>query len=260
MIYRENKAWNKKYEPVLFVFPKDFPYRAPKIYLRDDFNRNFPHINPVIEKVNPCIFDGSLDELLQQPKWFDHILDQVAEWLENAAANTLISPMQGWEPARMDAVHGIILYSKQQLLEILASKRNKIESLTVYYKIGEENIFAAIVNINGIFKNKTGILIFRPSEDEVCDNYFPNFVNQVSDLVVLARISKINNFVDKINGFIKENNFIQNNKKIIFIILAVNRPFKLINSNNNIELFNFAIELKYQKRMEESILNQEFIH
>ena len=33
-------------EPVSFVFDKDFPLKAPKIVLRDDFPRCFPHINP----------------------------------------------------------------------------------------------------------------------------------------------------------------------------------------------------------------------
>ena len=106
----------KDRERVTLEFPKEFPYKAPKVYLRDDFNRNFPHINPIVDKFNPCIFEGSVDELLQQQSWIDGILDQLIDWLETSASDSLINPEQGWEPMRVDDSNGFLVYDREKLL------------------------------------------------------------------------------------------------------------------------------------------------
>src|SRR6266516_7514230 len=58
-------------ESVTFEFNKDFPLKAPKIILREDFPRSFPHINPSQKEVLPCIFSGDISELLQQSEWMN---------------------------------------------------------------------------------------------------------------------------------------------------------------------------------------------
>lgn len=84
-------------EPVILDFSKAFPFRAPKIKLRKDFNRNLPHINPgdPLDFVYPCIYDGDITELLHQTNGINEILDQISEWLKRAASNSLIDPNQG---------------------------------------------------------------------------------------------------------------------------------------------------------------------
>ena len=46
----------RKKEPVEFFFLPSFPFKAPYIFLRDDFCRNFPHINPSNIKVIILVF------------------------------------------------------------------------------------------------------------------------------------------------------------------------------------------------------------
>ena len=47
-------------EAVRFVFPATFPTNPPRIYLRQDFNRSLPHIQPGNPEgpVEPCYLDG----------------------------------------------------------------------------------------------------------------------------------------------------------------------------------------------------------
>ena len=49
----------------------------------------------------PCIYEGSLDELLHDQGLLG-IVNQTALWLEHAALGALIDPNQGWEPVRRD--------------------------------------------------------------------------------------------------------------------------------------------------------------
>jgi hypothetical protein len=102
-------------ETVNFIFQENFPLVAPKIVLRNDFPRNFPHINPSKDEVMPCIYAGELSELLQQPQWMNGILDQLVNWLENAASNSLLNRKQGWEPMRNDDFRGIIVYNDYEI-------------------------------------------------------------------------------------------------------------------------------------------------
>ena len=71
----------KNKEEVKFVFCEQFPLVAPRVYLRDDFPRCFPHINPSDSSVSPCIYEGNSSELLQQTEWMNGILNQLVDWL-----------------------------------------------------------------------------------------------------------------------------------------------------------------------------------
>jgi len=67
-------------EEVLFEFKETFPLSSPLVFLRETFPKGFPHINPTVTtKVNPCIYDGSIDELMLQPSWLTGIVDQVID-------------------------------------------------------------------------------------------------------------------------------------------------------------------------------------
>ena len=103
-------------ETCTLVFPSGWPLRAPRPYLRADFPLDLPHINPHRsgQLVSPCVFEGSLDELLHR-FGLDAVIDQVIEWLRNAAAGMLIDHAQGWEPTRRDACPSTIVFSAERL-------------------------------------------------------------------------------------------------------------------------------------------------
>ncbi|HMM86151.1 ThiF family adenylyltransferase [Azohydromonas sp.] len=103
-------------ETCTLVFRTGWPLYAPRPYLRADFPLDLPHINPhrAGQLVSPCVFEGSLDELLHR-FGLDAIVDQVIEWLGNAAAGTLIDLAQGWEPTRRDACPSTVVFSAEQV-------------------------------------------------------------------------------------------------------------------------------------------------
>jgi hypothetical protein len=69
------------------------PCPRPRPFLRADFPLNLPHINPHREGelVSPCLFEGSLDELLHR-FGLDAIVDQLIDWLHKAAAGHIAGP------------------------------------------------------------------------------------------------------------------------------------------------------------------------
>ena len=92
-------------ETVSLLFPSNFPVGAPTIHLRADFNRAHPHINPgpTGRPPQPCIVAGSPSELIQA-RGFEGFLNQLVDWLDDAAMATLTDPAQGWEPVRRDQI------------------------------------------------------------------------------------------------------------------------------------------------------------
>lgn len=103
-------------ETCTLAFASGWPLYAPRPYLREDFPLDLPHINPhrAGQLVSPCVFEGSLDELLHR-FGLDAIVDQVIDWLGKAAAGTLIDLAQGWEPTRRDACPSTIVFSAERV-------------------------------------------------------------------------------------------------------------------------------------------------
>jgi hypothetical protein len=103
-------------ETCWLVFGKGWPLSAPGVLLRKDFPLTLPHINPHRkgELVSPCLFEGSLDELLHR-FGLDAIVDQLIAWLNSAAANTLIDLNQGWEPTRRDSCPSTVVFSAEKV-------------------------------------------------------------------------------------------------------------------------------------------------
>ena len=101
-------------EPAWFVFPGASPLRAPRVWLREDFPLDLPHINPhqAGHRVNPCLFEGSLDEVLHR-FGLERIIDQLSDWLTKAASGELIDLAQGWEPTRRDFSPSTVVFSAE---------------------------------------------------------------------------------------------------------------------------------------------------
>jgi hypothetical protein len=91
-------------ETVFFEFPLGYPWRSPRVTLRKDFPRNFPHLLPgsSTNAPRPCLVDGNQDEFFLQFGLVEygiyHVINQAAVWLRKAAIGDLIDPAQGWEP------------------------------------------------------------------------------------------------------------------------------------------------------------------
>jgi len=112
-----SKTGVRSVETCVLVFSSAWPLFAPRPFLRADFPLNLPHINPHRkgEMVSPCLFEGSLDELLHR-FGLDAIVDQLIDWLHKAAAGTLLSLEQGWEPTRRDSCPSTITFSAEKVI------------------------------------------------------------------------------------------------------------------------------------------------
>lgn len=100
----------REIEPVRFAFSALYPLSAPRITLRQDFNRRHPHINPgpPDQPPMPCVAAGSPRELIQS-HGIEGLVDQAADWLEKASTISLINPTQGWETIRRDSFDDVMV-------------------------------------------------------------------------------------------------------------------------------------------------------
>jgi len=236
----------KDIENVTLEFPKEFPYKAPKVYLRDDFNRNFPHINPIVDKFNPCIFEGSVDELLQQPLWMDGILDQLIDWLETSASNSLINPEQGWEPMRVDDNNGLIFYEIEELLNKHIDKKQFV--FPVSYKYFKASLLVARISEIPIEESNSSYM-FCFSSNKISNEYLSYNIKNFTNLVEFAKKNNIDNFKGSVNKKFIE--LKKENIKLLFVFFFIKRPYTVIGTNSDIEILNFTLELKQHKKKDE---------
>jgi hypothetical protein len=83
-----------------------YPWSSPSFYLRADFPRELPHLQPasVTELPQPCLVDGNQREFFFQFGLVElgvfNLVQQLVVWLGRAAEGTLIHHGRGWEPTR----------------------------------------------------------------------------------------------------------------------------------------------------------------
>jgi hypothetical protein len=132
-------------EPCWFVFPEAWPLAAPTVWLREDFPLNLPHINPhrVGERVNPCLFEGSSDELLQS-LGLEGIVDQLSDWLTKAASGQLIDLEQGWEPTRRDSLTSSVIFSAEEAVIRTPIDGTLLITQGVYFSNSNELLASAV--------------------------------------------------------------------------------------------------------------------
>ena len=233
-------------ENVRFVFAEQFPLVAPKIILRNDFPRGFPHINPSDEEIIPCIYEGNLNELLQQSEWMNGILNQLIDWLEKAAANELLNYDQGWEPMRNDHTAGFMLYD---INEVISHYRPDNEYITRKINYEERNglIYTDILCLEN---KKVAHILFYMSPT-VVNSYIPNVITQLSDLYQYADsigITNLKRIVEELdNQYLLE-------EDMLFVVLLVKRPIKLIGTNVDIEFLNFVIHKSKNRKKKKRVL------
>lgn len=262
----------RKQEPVILDFPKTFPFRAPKIMLREDFNRSLPHINPGTYKyVRPCVYEGDLNELLHQDNGISGILDQISLWLTKAAANQLIDPHQGWEPIRRDIIEHTLIFNVDLLRERVQTKEDFLTFLCSYYgndnfftgrivseslkKVIRENIRYMGYEVEGDTQRGIAIGIFTwPNDDYISNKYSPEKVGNLEELCNLAKeYGCYEIFWAKIQEIYKAYTELKEEKfkelKII-AILCVRRPVNLINDDSKLELIPYIIKCNPSKEVD----------
>ena len=91
-------------ETVTVRLRPDYPWSSPSFYLRKDFPRDLPHLQPgpLTDLPRPCLVDGNQREYFFQFGLVElgvfKLLHQLVIWLQRAAEGTLIHHGRGWEP------------------------------------------------------------------------------------------------------------------------------------------------------------------
>jgi Prokaryotic E2 family A len=270
-------------EPVTFAFPSDYPIHAPKITLRDDFDRYNPHIQPSLNdsSIVPCIYEGDLNELLQlQGLW--GIVNQLISWLEKASTRTLIDPAQGWEAVRRDNLDRLIIADATSLRNLVSRKEKHHIFPFVYLKScckQDESQSKPQYVVNGQIIGKTPVDISPLDPDSlkrtlykqkylghaigtsisiivtpgklssgqpfISDCYSPENVTNLGELYQRAEEYGCKKALQTAISSLKEcaKSFTSSSIPIV-IILCARRPHNLIGINSNIEILPYITEIQ----------------
>lgn len=270
-------------EPVKLVFPDTFPLKAPRIFLRPDFIRTYPHIQATdgTQPPQPCVMDGDLGEF-QLATGFPHVIDRVAAWLNDAASRKLINPHHGWEPMRRDNPLSWIAVETDSIRS-LVDKRSGHAFLPFDHILLEtaDGRLAATGSIHPerlilpktdrpnfarklIAGKKPGwtcrgvaLVVWAgnaPSGDPIVSSeYAPDNVATGADLRALAKAyGSVDAYESAIRQFFvcaaRRPRFIE---EILAVILIARRPYPLIQSHSDLELCAYTVELKRTNSLDE---------
>lgn len=253
-------------EVVRFDFPPSFPAKAPDFSLRADFSRNHPHVQPwlaVDGGVVPCVVNGSVGEFIAARGLYD-LVAQILDWLEGAAEGRLMNLKQGWEPARRDSYHDVLVADPKALTDLVARKGGfKLfrtnyacawsKEFTSFFwgELAEEtNAKAKLRERRFSVESKYGrgqgvALVVWPGRtaggrDIVCDQYIPDDVKTVADLFERARLYGVE--AELRNGIALLQREASTKKAMTFpliVTLLVRRPARVVGTGSNIEVCTY---------------------
>jgi hypothetical protein len=264
----------KAMEWVRIVFPTSFPAHAPRLFLRADFNRAHPHINPgrPEELVSPCIYEGKLDDLLHEPDWINGIINQFADWLRKAATGELLdSSGQGWEPIRRDSVDGTIVGDISIIRERIVNAKNPIsqyfryeywqsivghsgriiDESTLYPNLGEAvRKFRIGNNEHSPFRSNFSLaMVISGGTKKTIDVYQPDNVDCLEQLLVRAESYDCRTGLENRLKEITENIVLPLIEQTleVAVLFAVKRPCNLIGEASDIEIIPYGITFTSDK-------------
>lgn len=256
-------------EAVYWCFPLDYPQSAPSPRLRSDFPTSLPHINPYTpgELVYPCISELPLIDLLHSIG-LPALFDAVCQWLNNAAADELHCPVQGWEHVRRDNLKGLIHADTHTIRADLDTSNDVVKFYNYrYYRVGSpdelligELITPSLGASNTVLKKKnlgvetyTSIrnavgVLFRTKNGKVFGNYRPETVH---DFKTLRNFAKELDLLDAFDARLKYILLIlsphamkkQDKAPVeeFVVVFAVKRPFNLIGTESPWELLAYRV-------------------
>lgn len=266
-------------EPIVFSFSPDFPIHAPRVRLRDDFDRSLAHIQPgsIEEPIYPCFYEGNVDELFQSEGLWS-IINQVVDWLEKAALGELIDSEQGWEPVRRDSLQNLLVIGSDFIRELVSPRQEKQRLLSfvytrirqpaidnssgatdfVYGQIGKTLLVVDQTNLDQLFYETTLIqpaigyslaIVVTPGKlpngkPHITDRYHPETITDLSSLRQRAKeygcLNGLDTALSNLKRQIRRWTF-QGRQFPIAVILCARRPFHLIGETSEIEILPYIL-------------------
>jgi|TARA_A100000171_G_scaffold33490_1_gene31906 hypothetical protein len=253
-----------RYEHVRLDFPPLYPMDPPEVSLRPDFRRDLAHIQPWLTadgRPVPCIQDGKLAEFMQQ-QGLAGILNQTVSWLEHAAEDRLIDPVQGWEPLRRDSfneflvadadhVRGIVNRQggfRFQEFEFFRREGSWLHGqiYNAQFPLNKDTIKEAVGShrsVTDCWLGKSLALIVWPGKQPsgqpiICDRYVPETITDLLGLKKKARafgcLKEFNDGLKRLAQCVKD--CAPAGPFPLALVLCARRPFNLMGSDSNIEL------------------------
>ncbi|WP_311273486.1 MULTISPECIES: Mov34/MPN/PAD-1 family protein [unclassified Rhizobium] len=270
------------FEAVEIVIRAGYPWRSPTIYLRQDFPRDLPHLQPSSADTlpRPCLVDGSQDEFFSHFALIESgiigLLEQLASWLANAAVDSLINPAQGWEPALRGGLSDTLIVDSEFLEENTSADgawtsyrtyflrsfgSKKGPGVSTFLEAGTElaslssktdkTLFQGrrLQEINGI--SGTSVMAFitpDPNDDgtaRINNRYLPETVTNLTQLHARAKaLGCGRHFREFMETLVKNwTNYRYETSVPIMVIFAARRPFHLIGSVSNFEHLPYLFEI-----------------
>lgn len=266
-------------EYVTVKIPDDFPWSSPRFYLRQDFPRELPHLQPGSKNTRPrpCLVNSFQDEFFRQ---FDlpetgilFLIDQLVEWLQRAAVGDLQDPAQGWEPMLRNGLSSFVTIDADFSRSLIRSQGGSAILPARYFGectnvVGDKSWF--LINarpervtikktINDTFTGKvageyaagnTIVALLYPGKEPSGQKrkeaaFFPEDVETFVDLKERARRlgceKQLSSVVQRIRNFF-DGSYLNYRIPVTFVF-CVRRPFMLEGQNSDIELLPYVVEI-----------------
>ncbi|ATW03229.1 MAG: Mov34/MPN/PAD-1 family protein [Parasphingorhabdus sp.] len=261
-------------EPVMLHLPDDYPWKSPRVTLRDDFPRHFPHLlpGPNTSPPRPCLIDGDPDEFFLQYGLVEYgvynLIEQLAVWLRKAAIDHLNDPAHGWEPMLRREMRSILICDAQAARKTVTKSGGCVIWGAEYIRYGKGGSAGFLITSDAERKpldrkdknqfayseadgrgNTIAAVIWPDKQPDgrphICDQYSPEDVSMLGDLRRRAKIYGCSRGLDMLLSNLDR----RWNKRVlgatvpIAIILCVRRPFPLVHSDSCIELLPYMLEI-----------------
>jgi|GEM_PF-913092 len=256
-------------ETVFWRFPLDYPIHAPSPRLRSDAPTNLPHINPHRQGdlVFPCVSETPLIDLLHGGGLIA-ILEATRLWMNNAAANELHCPVQGWERIRRDDTAGIVMADTHAIRKELHSCYKPFRYYHFRYldSKGDKSLFIgnlespALGSTNQAYKAKFSYIskftnvrhapgvVFQTAPELVFDEYRAEQVVDLKSLIEFAAHLQLKDALTArlkhIQGLLGPQRGSQATKAPVeefLVAFAVRRPFHVIGTDSLYELIPYRV-------------------
>lgn len=269
-------------ESATFHIPTGYPWLSPRVTLRDDFPRGFPHMlpGPKESPPRPCLVEGDPDEFFLQYGLVEygiyHLIEQLAQWLRKAAIDHLNDHDHGWEPMMRRGMSDMMVFDTHAAIKEVTRnggyttwradflRRGDVEEEVTHGAeayITSEAERAPLANTDNTLFNskrrdavgigKTVIGIVWPDKlpsggAPVCDQYIPEDVATLADLRERAKMFGCERGLDL---FLKNLDRCWAGYSLeapipVGVVLCVQRPFPLVGSKSDIELLPYVFEIR----------------
>ena len=272
-------------ETVTVKLRPDYPWSSPLFYLRADFPRELPHLQPgpATELPRPCLIDGNQREYFFQFGLVElgvfNLLHQLVIWLQRAAEGTLIHHGRGWEPTLRRDLLDVVAIDAQNCRAIVDREGGYRVFKAMFFRSGPDSspvgggawAWLDVSREQTPLKHDDKELFVRRPRDEdftgqtVCCLVWPDKLPSGADFVADAYMpetvdsySRLLQRADELHCGRALRVFFDNLERSwkgytlagpipVAVVLCARRPYPLIGSTSNIELLPYVLDIRPTK-------------